>query len=182
MIKVIATTGPEPITIDEAKMHLRVDSDFEDSILATYISAARSHCERFTGLSFVAQTLQYQARLPGLEWWQVGPTEKQKFTLPIGPAATITGFADADGEPLSADDFSWSAAAVPTVIYTSLTAEASVAVTYTANAAMLTPDIKAAMLMLLHQIYQSRGAVDDEAVQRVEEAYLRPHRVLKGMA
>jgi hypothetical protein len=34
----------------------------------------------------------------------------------------------------------------------------------------------------LHQIYQSRGAVDDEAVQRVEEAYLRPHRVLKGMA
>jgi hypothetical protein len=37
-------------------------------------------------------------------------------------------------------------------------------------------------LMLVHQMYQHRGDVPDMAVERVEEAYLRPLRVNLGMA
>lgn len=179
-MRVIATTGTEPITLAEAKMHLRVDGAHEDDLILHYIKAARSHCERFTGLSFVAQTIEYQTDLPGIDVG--GASAEQRFVLPLSPAVTITGFKDGDGDALTAADFNWSTAAVPTVISTSLREAMPVTVTYTTGAAMLTPDVKTAILMMLHQLYESRGSVDDEAVQRVEEAYLRPHRVLKGMA
>jgi hypothetical protein len=55
-------------------------------------------------------------------------------------------------------------------------------VTYETGTATTTPAVKIAVLMLVHQMYEHRGDVPEMAVERVEEAYLRPLRVNLGMA
>jgi hypothetical protein len=168
MLKVTSTTGTEPIDLVTAKLHLRVDDTYEDALITEYISAARSHCERFTGLSFIEQTISYHTEL-------VDATS-HRVILPIGPAVSVQSVTDDTGETITA---TWVTTACPTVL-TFSGASDGVTIAYTTDATMVTSDIKTAMLMLLHQMYESRGMVDGEAVYRVEEAYLRNHRVLFG--
>ena len=62
MIKVTGTPV-EPISITEAKLHLRLTSITEDSsedtLIVDLIEAARGYCENYTGRSYAAQTLEY---------------------------------------------------------------------------------------------------------------------------
>ena len=41
----------EPITLEEAKTHLRVDTNADDSLIEGLIAAARNHCENELGLT-----------------------------------------------------------------------------------------------------------------------------------
>jgi uncharacterized phiE125 gp8 family phage protein len=54
----ILTSGPaaEPITLDEAKLHCRVDGDADDLLVASLILAARLHIERCLDLALVSQS------------------------------------------------------------------------------------------------------------------------------
>ena len=50
----------EPISLSEAKDHLRIDGNDEDTYLATIITAARKYCEQYCNRAFITQTwLQY---------------------------------------------------------------------------------------------------------------------------
>lgn len=53
----ILTNPPaqEPVTLDEAKAHARIDGAAEDGTLATLIAAARTHVEQLTGRALVTQ-------------------------------------------------------------------------------------------------------------------------------
>jgi uncharacterized phiE125 gp8 family phage protein len=53
------TTPPaaEPITLAEAKLHLRVDHDDEDTFITSLITAAREYCEGFQNRAFITQTI-----------------------------------------------------------------------------------------------------------------------------
>jgi hypothetical protein len=168
MLRITSITGTEPIDLATAKLHLRVDDSYEDALITEYISAARSHCERFTGLSLIAQTISYHMELQD--------ASENRVTLPIGPAVSVESVTDDTGEAITP---TWVTTACPTVL-TITGASDGVTVAYTTDASMITSDVKTAMLMLIHQMYQSRGSVDGEAVMRVEEAYLRNHRVLFG--
>lgn len=46
----------EPITLSEAKAHLRVESDHEDSLILDLIKVARQELERQTGLCLIDQS------------------------------------------------------------------------------------------------------------------------------
>lgn len=52
---------PEPVTLEEAKAHCRVDYDDEDALIASYIAVAREHCEVVTRLTLAPAT--WEARL-----------------------------------------------------------------------------------------------------------------------
>ena len=54
------TTEPtiEPISIEEAKEHLRLDDDIDDIPVLTFIKAARLYVEKFTGRSLITRTVQ----------------------------------------------------------------------------------------------------------------------------
>jgi len=54
----ILTSGPaaEPITLDEAKLHCRVDGDADDLLVSSLILAARLHIERCLDLALISQS------------------------------------------------------------------------------------------------------------------------------
>jgi uncharacterized phiE125 gp8 family phage protein len=51
-----APPGAEPVTLEEAKAHLRVDSDAENAYIAELIAAVRQFCESYTGRAFVVRS------------------------------------------------------------------------------------------------------------------------------
>jgi hypothetical protein len=58
MLKLSTAPTTEPVTVAEAKAHLRVDAEVaeEDTLIAAYISAAREYCEGFQNRAYVTQT------------------------------------------------------------------------------------------------------------------------------
>ncbi|MEM6851363.1 MAG: head-tail connector protein [Pseudomonadota bacterium] len=52
----IAPPNVEPVSLTEAKLHLRIDHSDEDSYIAGLIVAARRLAEKRTGRSFITQT------------------------------------------------------------------------------------------------------------------------------
>ena len=54
------TTEPtiEPISIEEAKEHLRLDDDVDDIPVKTFIKASRLWAEKYTGRAFITRTVQ----------------------------------------------------------------------------------------------------------------------------
>lgn len=57
-LRLITPPAVEPVSLDTAKLHLKVDSDDDDSLILGYISAAREYCEDLTKRAFYDQTWQ----------------------------------------------------------------------------------------------------------------------------
>jgi uncharacterized phiE125 gp8 family phage protein len=55
-LRLIAGPTVEPVTLAEAKAHLRIDHTDDDTLIAMYLAAARNDCEEWTARAFVAQT------------------------------------------------------------------------------------------------------------------------------
>lgn len=55
------TTPPalEPITLEQAKDHLRVDDEIEDALISELIKTAREHCEQMTARALITQSWTY---------------------------------------------------------------------------------------------------------------------------
>lgn len=65
-MKVITPVSTEPITLAEAKAHVRAGtSTTEDALITALISAAREYCENYTSRALATQTLEmYLDRFP----------------------------------------------------------------------------------------------------------------------
>lgn len=102
----------EPVTLEEVKEHLRIDSNEEDPLINSYIEAARIIAEDSTGRKFISQTLVgYTDTLGGSivhgEWWN-GTREGTYFThianrkavleLDWAPCISITQIDTIDGD------------------------------------------------------------------------------------
>ena len=57
-IKVIAPPATEPLSLSEAKLHLRVDGSTDDALITALIKSAREFCEDYQGKKFITQTLE----------------------------------------------------------------------------------------------------------------------------
>jgi uncharacterized phiE125 gp8 family phage protein len=79
----VLTAGPavEPVTLAEAKAHLRVDGTAEDTLIASLIVTARLHVEAAIGLALITQSWSYF-----LDCWPSGPALK----LPLRPVQSIS--------------------------------------------------------------------------------------------
>jgi uncharacterized phiE125 gp8 family phage protein len=85
-LKLVTAPVVEPITILQAKQHLRVTGTDEDALILTLITAARGHAEAYTGRRFVTQTWDYFLDcFPLTEWYTWGAIE-----IPNAPLQSVT--------------------------------------------------------------------------------------------
>lgn len=57
-VRVITAPTIEPLTLAEAKLHLREDLSEQDALITALIVAAREYAELYTGRAFITQTLE----------------------------------------------------------------------------------------------------------------------------
>lgn len=70
-VELVTAPAEEPVTLTEAKLHLRVDIDADNALIATEISAARRWVEGYTGRSLVTQTRRlWLDQFPPCLCWQ----------------------------------------------------------------------------------------------------------------
>ena len=75
-------TGPavEPVSLAEAKAHLRVDDDDSNDLIVALIGAARQHVESFTRRKLITQTWDYQ----------IDQFPSDAIVVPLAPVASVT--------------------------------------------------------------------------------------------
>lgn len=78
-LKLITAPTAEPVTLLEAKDHLRVDGADEDALISVLITAARKWCEEYTGRQFVTAT-----------WDWTMDSFCPSFVAPIPPLQSVT--------------------------------------------------------------------------------------------
>ena len=106
----VLTSAPavEPVTVAEAKAHLRIDHDSEDALIAGLIVTARLHIEASLGLALITQSWSYR-----LDSWPAGGA----VVLPLRPVQAIAAVritaADATVATLAADRYLLDGASVP---------------------------------------------------------------------
>lgn len=78
----ILTAAPalEPVTLAEAKAHLRIEETSEDSFIAALIETSRLHIEAALGLALITQSWSYR-----LDAWP----EECAVVLPLRPVQAI---------------------------------------------------------------------------------------------
>ncbi len=57
-VNIKTAPATEPVTLDEAKLHLRVDCAADDDYITALIKVARKHAELFQNRSYITQTLE----------------------------------------------------------------------------------------------------------------------------
>lgn len=77
----------EPLTIEEAKLHLRVDAEDENTAIAALIQSAREYVENFTGRQLITATYQ----------WSLDAFVGVLY-LPKPPLQSVTTVAYTDGD------------------------------------------------------------------------------------
>lgn len=190
-VSLVTITPPaaEPVSLAEALVHLRVDSapsgpHPEAALIEAQIAAARGYVETATGRALVTQTLE--ARWDG--WAPV-------LSLPRAPVQSVTSvtYVDAAGATITlppeayradlasdpprltpAYGASWPAARCVTGAIT-----VRFVAGYGLGAAVPAP-LRAAMLLMITHLYETRGAATERALAEVPlgvTALLAPYRV-----
>jgi uncharacterized phiE125 gp8 family phage protein len=81
-ITVITPPSEEPLTLDEAKSHLRFYAEHEEDLIRSLIIASRMYCETFTGKAFITQELRLTR--------DCFPRNGCEIRLPRPPLLTLT--------------------------------------------------------------------------------------------
>ena len=106
----VLTSGPaiEPVTLAEAKAHLRVDGSAEDTLIGSLIITSRLYIEAALGLALITQSWS-----SFLDAWPPG----NQLALPLRPVQSIAAVklyaADESVATVSADTYQLDGAAVP---------------------------------------------------------------------
>ena len=91
-LQLITPPASEPLTLTEAKAHLRVDGTDEDTLITALIIAARQYVEERCWIALITQTWQLS-----LETWPDEALRLPKTPLLSQPTITAVRYLDTDG-------------------------------------------------------------------------------------
>lgn len=131
-LKLITGPAAEPITLTEAKLHLRVEHTVDDDLITALIQAAREQAEHLTGRSLITQT-----------WAQVlDAFPAAEIELGRPPVASITSITyvdpNGDTQTMSSSDYSLDSTTTPGYVLPAATLAAWPNTLDTANAVTVT--------------------------------------------
>ena len=183
-LALVTPPAAEPVTLAEAKAHLKVDTTADDTLITSLVTAARARAEWHTGRAFVTQSWTL--------WLDAWP-ESGLIEIPLPPLQSVTQVKtyalDDTPSVLGPSVYHVDGASAPARLAgkidfappANLRAVNAVEITFTAGyvAASAVPwPIKQAILQIVADLYANRG---DEAdiVSSAAEALLAPYRIFR---
>jgi len=204
-LKIVTGPSVAPVSRTEARNHLRLDDDVDDSQVRSYIQAATDWAENYTNRFFISRTCQMmldgarELESPLWEGMKTGPSNVayldhiELAAAPVISVESIKYYSDDDTEYTWAasnyyvDTFSEPAKIVlrdggtyPTDLRASNGLEINFTAGYGANPSSVPEAIKVAILQYVTFLYEHRG--DYEGATQpppVLKALLDPYRVLR---
>lgn len=92
-LRPVTNPSQEPLTLENAKLHARLDTDDEDKLVMQMIRAARRYVEIATRRALVTSTWDYAID----DDWPLTMSGQQKIRLPINPVASVVSITYQDG-------------------------------------------------------------------------------------
>ena len=167
----------EPVTLSEAKAHLRIDSSDEDTLISTLITAAREWCEEYLDRSLIHQqyvmrldSFPYAIELPRPPMATSGTTTALTLTYTLGDDSTAV---------LAATEYRIDRNSTPGVVRqlregtwpANLDDQNAITVTwwagYGASGSSVPAAIRSAMLMLVAHLWRNREMTTEAALSEV---------------
>lgn len=192
MIKRQRLTDPvaEPITVDEARAHLRIDDDVFDveiPLVEAFISAARDYCENYCNRAWASATwLTLVDRIPTYG----------RICMPDPATTDVTAISYLDAQDsekvIDVANYSYDDVRQFLIPVNSWPSDADyVAITYTAGpdhsaspAPIIPKSVISAMKLVLTDLYENRSALEVGTIvskNPAVEALLNPYRVSMGI-
>lgn len=202
-MSLILTSGPalEPVTLAEAKAHLRVDGTAEDALIQSLIVTSRLHVEAALGLALVTQSWTWLVDRwprPAMRRGQVTgpqPASDLRLNLPLRPVQAIAHVKlwreDGTSESLDLSRFYldgmatparlvWLGGALPSPGRLANGIEIAFTAGFGAAAAAVPATIRHALLLLVAHWYEHREPVEIGsglvAVPPMVSELLQPYR------
>ena len=174
MVRVITPPASEPVTLEAAKLHCRVDHDAEDTLISSLITAARAYCEGVQNRAYVEQTLELT----------LDTFPPPVFYLPLPPLRSVESikYTDKDGteHTLDSDNYITDTASFKGRVslkygesWPSVTLQpiAAVKIRFTAGYDEVPQTAKQAMLLLIGHWYINReSAISGQVNREIEFA------------
>jgi uncharacterized phiE125 gp8 family phage protein len=161
--EIVTPPASEPVTVDEAAAHLRVDSADEYALIKVMILAATEWVETHTSKAVITQTVK--------AYFREFPADEKPLVLPFGNASSITeiGYLDEDGvaQTMDASPAAYLLDVVdPPKVWLkhgetwpdTLDQQNAVSVTYVAGDSAAPARIKQAILIMVADMYENREA------------------------
>ena len=180
----VLVTGPvtDPVTLAEAKAHLRVDFAEDDALISAIIKAATGHLDGWTGTLGRALVSQ--------QWSQGFGCFAERLRLPLGPVISVDSvtYTDTAGalQTVPADQYAVAyPSGLPEVVMraaftwpgVSGDVVSPVVVTYTAGYDEVPHPIKQAILLHVGTLYEYRETMADKVKPTsAYEALIAPYR------
>lgn len=181
-----AAPAAEPVTLAEAKAHLRVDADDENAFISSLIVTSRLQIEAALGLALVTQSWRM-----ALDEWPMDNV----IELPLRPVQSVETLAvSVPGDTnvtLAPSTYIVDGTGAPARIVLTASLPAphrtarGISVDFTAGfgaASAVPQNIKHALLLLVAHWYESREPHGDEAAAAIPDAVsslLAPYRVVR---
>jgi len=172
-LNTITPPDEEPVSLDDAKLHLRVSHDEEDGIISSWIKAARELSETHTGRRWVEQEL----RATWANWPCPSDGLNSAIRLPVEPVQSVESvkYYATDGTLTTLATSEWQTwldhspplvAPAPAKVWPTVQANrlGAVRVEFTAGYAdvdAVPEQVRAAILLCLGHWYENRGDAEE---------------------
>lgn len=203
-LKIVTQPSIEPISVVEAREHLRLDDDVDKSQIMSYIVATREWAENYTGRHFISRTMQMfldgatEVDNPLWEGMRTGIDVidyNNSIEFPVSPVQSVSSikyYNDSDAQSTWAttnyfvDVVSQPAKIVlrtggtyPTDLRPANGLEINFTSGYGDNITDVPEAIRVAMLQYLTFMYEHRGDYDKDVKEpTIIQSLLNPYRIL----
>lgn len=163
-VTVVVPPASEPVSVEEARAHLRVDAT-EDGLLAALIPAARERLEQYLRRALARQTLRAVWDVPRVPAGGLSPVaaKEQVLEIPYPPLVSVSRVA-VEAKAGTWEDLDPAQYVLQAEFFPARLAPASgswagnrVLVEYQAGHETLPPALRRGLLMLVAHLYEHRG-------------------------